>query len=384
MLQRVLLFFSPPLILLISILALRRADVPCSSTEARNTFFVLPQNRLTPFYFIPPPNWTRLNEGHKRCKWNITFSEMGQGFFFSFFFFLHVNWALRATCRCLRGCQGCLSHVARRYHLVFPSFWGSGNESDYSALLNPPQGYVAYRNTVVSRLSAFPHTWMSRWLFFDFQIDGTFCRAQRNKQEGKFSGAPPSCIPNDDSRIRVTASCRAQWCEITGEDKQMNGVNWCEGEDAEVRVSWRQTIGGRGGHGCGWTADRKRRSQMFCCNNFPVPPYYLNNCMNPYSLYPNWSFEKVAAETITFNPINAVQKVTVVGDRFPWDTWWWRVVFISSARQKQVNISSTWLFCLFALRSLVVVSMIFLWGEEHNWGKMLRAQKVMGLTVGKS
>lgn len=33
--------------------------------------------------------------------------------------------------------------------------------------------------------------------------------------------------------------------------------------------------------------------------------------MNPYIFYPNCSFEKVAAETITFNPINAVQKVTV-------------------------------------------------------------------------
>lgn len=93
-------FFSPPLILLIFILALWHADVRCSSTEARNTFLVLLQNHLTLFYFILLPNWTRLNDSQKCFKWNITFSEMGEVFFFS-----HLNWALRATCCCLRGAK---------------------------------------------------------------------------------------------------------------------------------------------------------------------------------------------------------------------------------------------------------------------------------------
>lgn len=64
--------------------------------------------------------------------------------------------------------------------------------------------------------------------------------------------------------------------------------------------------------------------------------------MNPYIFYPNWSFEKVAAETITLDPINAVQKVTVA----PFITTRPMEIAIKSClhfirQAKQVNIPST-------------------------------------------
>lgn len=85
----------------------------------------------------------------------------------------------------------------------------------------------------------------------------------------------------------------------------MNGVNWCE--ERTQRLEFR---GGRPSVAVVVTAVAEQLTGKEEAKHFVVKNY-LNNCMNPYILYPNWSFEKVAAETITFNPINAVQKATV-------------------------------------------------------------------------
>lgn len=184
-----------------------------------------PAESLNPFYFRLPPRWARLNEGHKRCKWNITFSRWGTVLFF--LSFPHPDWASRATCRCLLGVK-VVSHMLRRAlasSSLVPRQW---KWVWLFCSFKSPQGCVAYRNTV-SHLSAFPtHGWAAD-CFLTFRLAELFCRAQRNKQGGSFSGAPASLIPSDDSHFWVTVNCGAQSCEKkTGEDEEMNGVNWCE------------------------------------------------------------------------------------------------------------------------------------------------------------
>lgn len=155
------------LTLLIFIPAVRLADV---LTEARNTFFVLLPNRLTPFlffYFKPPSRWARLNEGHEWGLWNITFSKWGVGGLqFSFLVPSHPEWASRAMC------QGCLSHVARRSRLV--THRSEAVEMSLIILLFqiPTRLRSSPQRGVIPQCVS--HTWMSCWLFFDFRIGRTF------------------------------------------------------------------------------------------------------------------------------------------------------------------------------------------------------------------
>lgn len=147
------------------------------------------------------------------------------------------------------------------------------------------------------------------------------------------------------------------------------------GEDAEVRVSWRQTIRGRGGHGCGRAAERKRKVKYFCYINLQMTPYYRANCTNLCILEPNCLFEKVAIETINLNLINTVRRASccILYGEFHW------ILEVSSFHLPGKTSCFCWSYYLFPIVGCLCDISV---GEEPKLGKIQQhAEKVTALTL---